>query len=93
MAVADIPAPGAWRRTGSRLVTSLAAAAGKILSPHRASLAVLLSIPLTLAGAGCIDAAAFAGNTIAGLVVTGISLMWLESVIAADDEDDNGRYR
>ena len=50
--------------------------------PARAPLANLASIPLHVAGLGCIDAAAFAGNTIAGLVVTGISLIWLEHVIA-----------
>jgi hypothetical protein len=39
-------------------------------------------IPLTVAGLGCIDAAAFVGNTIAGLVVTGLSLIGLEYAIA-----------
>jgi len=61
-------------------------AIGKALSPHKASLARLAEIPLTVAGAGCIDAAAFCGNLIAGLVVTGISLVLLEHMIADDDE-------
>jgi hypothetical protein len=45
----------------------------------------LAEIPLTVAGIGCIDAAAFVGNTIAGLVVTGLSLMALEYVIADEE--------
>lgn len=45
----------------------------------------LAQIPLTVAGIGCIDAAAFVGNTIAGLVVTGLSLMGLEYVIADEE--------
>lgn len=70
-------------RTARRWVT---AAAAKALSPHKASLVRLTEIPLTVMGAGCIDAAAFVGNTIAGLVVTGISLIIVEHLIADDDE-------
>lgn len=45
----------------------------------------LAEIPLTVAGIGCIDAAAFVGDTIAGLVVTGLGLMALEYVIADEE--------
>lgn len=75
-------APGRIR-TAARWIAS---AAGKVLSPHKASLLRLTDIPLTVAGAGCIDAAAFAGNLIAGLVVTGITLILIEHAIADDDE-------
>jgi len=70
-------------RTAARWIAS---AAAKAVSPHKASLVRLTEIPLTVMGAGCIDAAAFVGNLIAGLVVTGITLVLLEHVIADDDE-------
>lgn len=60
----------------------LADAALWLLRPARPVLANLASVPLHVAGLGCIDAAAFEGNLIAGLVVTGLSLIWLEHVIA-----------
>lgn len=53
-------------------------------SPAGPLLAKLAEYPLTVAGLGCIDAAAFVGDTIAGLVVTGLSLFALEFVIADD---------
>jgi hypothetical protein len=40
---------------------------------------------LTVSGLGCIDAAAFVGNVIAGLVVTGFSLVLLEAIAADED--------
>lgn len=52
---------------------------------HASATSNLLSIPLTVAGFGCIDAAAFVGNLIAGLVVTGVSLVVLEHLIADED--------
>lgn len=60
----------------------LAVSAARLARPARPVLANLASIPLHVAGLGCIDAAAFAGNAIAGLAVTGLSLIWLEHVIA-----------
>ena len=56
--------------------------AARLAKPARPALANLASVPLHVAGLGCIDAAAFTGNVIAGLVVTGLSLIWLEHVIA-----------
>jgi hypothetical protein len=80
MAVAAIPGyvkPGFARllRRGNRFVTGL-------LTPARPVLANLASIPLTVAGWACIDAGMFAANTVAGLIVTGITLMVLEHQIA-----------
>lgn len=47
-----------------------------------APVARLLEMPLMVAGLGCVDAGAFVGNEIAGLVVTGLSLIGLEYLIA-----------
>lgn len=60
----------------------LRAAAGRRSAPALPVLHNLAQIPMTVAGIGCIDAAAFVGNTIAGLVVTGLSLIGLEYLIA-----------
>lgn len=84
----------ALSRTGAQGVFRTArnwavSAIRKALSPHRASLIRLAEMPLTVMGAGCIDAAAFAGDLIAGLVITGISLILVEHMIA--DEDEPGR--
>lgn len=81
MATAAIPRPrpaSALPRLGKSLTRRVAA----MVKPAKPVLANLASIPLHVAGLGCIDAAAFTGNTIAGLVVTGLSLIWLEHVIA-----------
>jgi hypothetical protein len=66
----------AWKR--------LRALGGRIAS--YAPVRNLCQMPLTIVGAGCIDAAAFVGCTIAGLVVTGVSLIVLELLIADGDE-------
>lgn len=78
-----------WR-TGARVrvrrgFARAGAAARKVSAPVRAPLGNLAQMPLTVAGVGCIDAAAFVGNEIAGLVVTGLSLMGLEFLIADDE--------
>jgi hypothetical protein len=62
------------RRALARATTPVTGLAGR-----------LAEIPLTVAGIGCIDAAAFVGDTIAGLVVTGLSLMAIEYVIADEE--------
>lgn len=69
----------AWLKDRLRKPLDVAAT---LVKPARPALANLASIPLHVAGLGCIDAAAFVGNDIAGLVVTGLSLIWLEHVIA-----------
>lgn len=69
------------RRLNADLRRSLA----RLAAPGAAPLARLAQMPLTLAGIGCIDAAAFVGDTIAGLVVTGLSLIGLEYLIADDE--------
>ncbi len=57
-----------------------------ILSPARPALANLISIPLTVAGIGFIDTGVFLASAIAGWIVTGVSLLVLEHMIA--DETD-----
>jgi len=69
-------------RSRIRAAARLRAVAARISTPVLPVLSNLASIPLTVAGLGCVDAAAFVGNTIAGLVVTGLSLIALEYLIA-----------
>ena len=52
------------------------------ISPHRAALANLRAIPLTVMGAGCADYAAFHLPHGWGWLVTGISLVLIEHIIA-----------
>lgn len=54
----------------------------RAIAPHRASIANLVNIPLTTAGIGFIDFAAFHLAHGWGWLVTGLSLMVLEHIIA-----------
>lgn len=45
----------------------------------------LVSIPFTVAGIGCIDTGVFLASRIAGWIVTGVSLVVIESLIADGD--------
>lgn len=85
--VAQVTQPGRLR-LGDRRRRAAAWARGALrraAAPVKAPAAALVQIPLTVAGIGCIDAAAFLGCTIAGLVVTGLSLLALEALIADDE--------
>lgn len=62
--------------------TAIRSAAVRAVSPHKAALANLASIPLTVAGAGCVDFAAFHYIHMIGWAVTGISLVVVEHLIA-----------
>lgn len=64
----------------------LTKAAEKIVGPHKNSLRNLRDIPLTATGTGLVDFAAFHLAHGWGWLVTGVSLMVLEHVIA-DRED------
>ena len=64
-------------------------AAGKAVTPHKAALGNLASMPLTALGAACIDFAAFHVGHGWGWLITGLSLVVLEHLIA--DEDEPGR--
>lgn len=64
------------------LSRKLTRAAGRLLAPARPAAANLASVPLHVAGLACID---FAGFHLAhgwGWLITGVSLIWLEHVIA-----------
>lgn len=72
--------PGQLARVGNRAAARLRAVLGRVSAP--AALRSLAEMPLFVAGVACIDSAAFIGNLIAGLVVTGASLIGLEYLIA-----------
>lgn len=54
----------------------------KAVTPHRAALANLRAIPLTVAGTGSVDFAAFHYIHMIGWAVLGVSLVVLEHLIA-----------
>jgi hypothetical protein len=56
--------------------------AGRLIRPVRPALSNLASVPLHVAGLGCIDFSAFHLAHGWGWLVTGASLIWLEHVIA-----------
>lgn len=66
----------------SRVSTAAAGLTGRLISPHRAALSNLVSIPLTTFGLACIDTGVFYANGVAGWIVTGLSLIVLEHLIA-----------
>ena len=73
------------RRLGGHggVVLGVLVAAVKIAAaPHKASLARLWDIPLTVMGAGCMDFAAFHLAHGWGWLVTGVSLVLVEHLIA-----------
>lgn len=90
MAVAAVPRARFFSRAGSSVGRTIAAAAGKVLSPHKASLLRLLDIPLTVLGVASIDFASFHWHVL-GWVVTGVSLVVVEHLIADDDDGSSGR--
>lgn len=69
----------------SRLFGVLKSSALKVFSPHKASVAKLAEIPLTVAGVGCIAAGVFLASAIAGFIVLGGALILLEYLIADED--------
>lgn len=75
--------PRAARRLAG--VRGLVDRLGGALAPHRAALARLRDMPLTVAGAVCVDFAAFHYVHAIGWLVTGVSLMLIERIIADED--------
>lgn len=88
MAVASAPAASrpAGRLLGACRAAAVTAAraAGRAIAPHRASLARLADIPLSLAGTAGIDFAAFHVSHGVGWLVLGASLWVIEHMIADD---------
>lgn len=66
------------------LTTLAVLAARTAVRPHRTALRRLTDIPLTLAGLSCVDFAAFHLPHGWGWLVTGVSLIVLEHLIADD---------
>jgi hypothetical protein len=71
----------ASRRARPRL-QALSRSIARMVKPARPAIANVASMPLHVAGLGCIDFAAFHWAHSWGWLVTGVSLMWLEHVIA-----------
>jgi hypothetical protein len=69
------------RRARPLLLTGRRRAA-RVLKPARPAFRNLASVPLHVTGLGCTDFAAFHAAHGWGWLVTGVSLMWLEHVIA-----------
>ena len=65
-------------------VVSAAVVAGihRLVKPKSASVANLRAIPLTVAGLACIDTGVFIASTVAGWIVTGLTLIVLEYMIS-----------
>jgi hypothetical protein len=78
--------PGRWRRRLRQLAGPIASVmafvATSAVKPHRASLKRVTEMPLTIVGAGSIDFAAFHLAHGWGWLVTGVSLMVIEHLIA-----------
>lgn len=85
----DANARGALHRKirGTRAVAILVAARDRLLTQHRASVARLADMPLTVVGAGLIDFAAFHVSHGLGFLVTGITCLVVEHMIADSDQD------
>jgi hypothetical protein len=64
------------------LMAAALALGARIIAPHKASLASLWSIPLTVLGIGAIDTGVFLASAVAGWIVLGLSLVLLEHMIA-----------
>jgi hypothetical protein len=74
--------PGHVRPRVARLRRAVTAAAARLLTPARPVLRNAASMPLTIAGWGCLAACVFELNTIAGLGALAPILMVLEHQLA-----------
>jgi hypothetical protein len=72
----------AVRRIGSVVSGVLLSVVRVVAAPHKASLARLWDIPLTVTGAGFVDFAAFHVAHGWGWLVTGLSLVVIEHLIS-----------
>jgi hypothetical protein len=71
-----------WRPRLHALAATATRAAARLFAPARPAAANLAAVPLHVAGLASIDFAAFHWAHSWGWLVTGVSLMWLEHVIA-----------
>lgn len=93
MAINALPQPRTRKRGPVRVAaffaalgSAIAVFASDMIAPHRTVLSNLRQIPLTVAGFACIDFAAFHLPHGWGWLVTGLSFILLEHLIA--DEGD-----
>jgi hypothetical protein len=80
--VTAVPLRRMQLRRARPLLRTLSRRAARALKPVRPAAANLASVPLTVTGLGCVDFAAYHLGHGWGWLVTGLSLMWLEHVIA-----------
>jgi hypothetical protein len=73
---------GKFRAKFAALKSAVTKAAKAAVTPHKASLARLADMPLTVLGTGGVDFAAFHVAHGWGWLVTGVSLMVVEHLIA-----------
>lgn len=59
--------------------------ARRVLQPAKPVFQNLLSMPLSVAGYVAVDIGVFQASAIAGWIVTGASLIWLEYLIADEE--------
>lgn len=78
----DKPRSRRFSVVASVVLAAVVAGVKRLASPRSASLANLRKMPFTVAGLGCIDMGVFTASTVAGWIVTGLSLMLLEYMIA-----------
>lgn len=83
----DQQRPRRIRNTALIISRTLLALGIRAATPHRAALANLTRIPLTVAGTGCVDYAAFHLVGGWGWLATGLSLVLLEHLIADETGD------
>ena len=81
------PVPGFTRvrRVLGVALGVVASVAVRAATPHKAAIRRLADIPLTVAGIGCVDFAAFHYVHMTGWLVTGLSFVLLEHLIADDE--------
>jgi hypothetical protein len=72
----------AWDKVSAAFVLAAGVVVAFTLTQHKASLKKLTEMPLTVVGAGCIDFAAFHLGNGWGFLVTGLSLILIEHLIA-----------
>lgn len=74
--------PGRLTRWARATFAAAKTVAITAVTPHRAALGRIRDMPLSLAGTGLVDTAAFHLGTGVGLLVTGLSLWLVEHLIS-----------
>jgi hypothetical protein len=80
--MAAVTAPSGGSLIGRIPLAPLSRFLSRLARPARPALANLASVPLHAAGLACVDVGVFTASPVAGWIITGLSLIWLEHVIA-----------